>query len=277
MKKVIVTGSFDDLRSRDIRFLEEAAKLGAVHVLLWSDEIVSSLEKKTPKFPMEERFYLLRAIRYVSQVAPADPVERDAIPGVDQIRPEMWLVDERDDNAQKRAYCQSRGLAYRVVKEDDLKSFPAERVDAAANQAPDKQEGRKKVIVTGCFDWFHSGHVRFFEEVSARGDLYVVVGHDKNVRLLKGAGHPMFSQDKRRYMVQSIRHVKQALVSTGHGWLDAEPEIDRIKPDMYAVNEDGDKPEKRTFCEKHDLEYVVLKRTPKEGLPKRESTALRGF
>ena len=50
-------------------------------------------------------------------------------------------------------------------------------------------------------------------------------------------------------MVQaSIRYVKQALISTGHGWMDAEPEIERIKPDMYAVNEDGDKPEKRAFC-----------------------------
>jgi hypothetical protein len=46
---------------------------------------------------------------------------------------------------------------------------------------------------------------------------------------------------------------------------------------MYAVNEDGDKPEKRAYCAGHGLEYVILKRTPKEGLPRRESTHLRGF
>ena len=46
---------------------------------------------------------------------------------------------------------------------------------------------------------------------------------------------------------------------------------------MYAVNEDGDKPEKREFCEAHGMQYVVLKRTPKEGLPRRQSTDLRGF
>jgi len=105
----------------------------------------------------------------------------------------------------------------------------------------------------------------------------VVVGHDENVRLLKGEGHPMFTDRERRYVVQSIRYVKQALVSTGSGWMDAEPEIARIQPDVYAVNEDGDKPEKRAFCEQHGLEYLVLKRVPKEGLPKRESMALRGF
>ena len=87
----------------------------------------------------------------------------------------------------------------------------------------------------------------------------------------------MFSQDERRYMVQSIRFVKQAFISTGHGWMDAEPEVEKIKPDIYAVNEDGDKPEKRSFCERRGLEYVVLKRTPKEGLPRRVSTILRGI
>ena len=80
-----------------------------------------------------------------------------------------------------------------------------------------------------------------------------------------------------RYMVGSIRYVAQALISTGHGWLDAEPEIERLKPDIYAVNEDGDKPEKRTYCREHGIEYVVLKRLPKAGLPRRESTKMRGF
>jgi len=136
---------------------------------------------------------------------------------------------------------------------------------------------RKKVIVTGCYDWFHSGHVRFFEEVSAHGDLYVVVGHDANIRLLKGEGHPLVPQEERRYVCGSIKHVKQALISTGAGWLDADPEIQRLKPDTYAVNEDGDKGGKREYCEKLGIEYLVLKRTPAPGLPKRTSTDLRGF
>jgi hypothetical protein len=46
---------------------------------------------------------------------------------------------------------------------------------------------------------------------------------------------------------------------------------------MYAVNADGDKPEKREFCRTHGIQYVVLTRTPKEGLPRRQSTDLRGF
>lgn len=87
----------------------------------------------------------------------------------------------------------------------------------------------------------------------------------------------MFKQDERRYIAGSVRYVKQALISTGHGWLDAEPEIQQIKPDKYAVNEDGDKPVKREYCEANGIEYVVLKRLPKPGLTRRESTHLRGF
>ena len=136
---------------------------------------------------------------------------------------------------------------------------------------------RPSVIVTGCYDWLHSGHVRFFEEVAELGDLYVAVGNDANVRHLKGAGHPLQCQDERRYMVGAIRYVTQALITSGHGWMDAEPEIQRLKPDTYAVNEDGDVPEKRAFCQAHGLAYAVLKRTPKDGLSKRSSTDLRGF
>jgi cytidyltransferase-like protein len=133
------------------------------------------------------------------------------------------------------------------------------------------------VVVTGCYDCFHSGHVRFFEESSELGDLYVVIGSNANVRLLKGAGHPLLSEDERRYMAQSIRFVKQALVSSGNGWMDAEPEIEQIKPDFYVVNEDGDKPEKKEFCQEHGIKYMVLKRVPKPGLTARQSTVLRGF
>ena len=114
--------------------------------------------------------------------------------------------------------------------------------------------GRKKVIVTGCYDWLHSGHVRFFEEVAQLGELYVAVGHDANIRLLKGEGHPLRAGPAALHG-QAVR-CDQALITSGEGWMDAEPEIAALQPDIYAVNEDGDQPEKRQFCQEHGLEYV---------------------
>jgi len=268
-----VSGSFDNFRSQHVRLLEEASKLGELHVLLWPDEDACAVEGHPPVFPQEERFYLLETNRYVRTVRLAAGLsDRDTLPEAAGIAPDIWVVHDRSDNSRKQAYCRQHGIEYRVLKKEDLKGFPV--LPPAPHSA---RSARKRVIVTGCYDWFHSGHIRFFEEVSELGDLHVVVGHDANIKLLKGEGHPMFSQDERRYMVQSVRFVQQALISSGHGWMDAEPEIAVIKPDIYAVNEDGDVPEKRAFSKEHGIEYVVLKRIPKPGLPKRQSTALRGF
>ena len=134
-----------------------------------------------------------------------------------------------------------------------------------------------QVLVTGCDDWFHSGHVAFFEECAALGDLYVGVGSDATIEQLKGKGHPLYPQEQRRYIVSLCRFVKHAFISTGTGWLDAEPELKKIRPQIYVVNEDGDKPAKHAYCDVNGIEYRVLKRVPKQGLPARQSTALRGF
>jgi cytidyltransferase-like protein len=270
---IVVSGNFDNIGSRHVRFLEEAAKLGDVHVYLWSDQAVKTITGIDPKFPEAERKYLLESLRFVHRVWIADQIsDTDELPHITKFEPKVWVVFEDEDTPRKRGYCASHGIIFKTLKESALKGFPVSVVPNNNSVLPNK-----KVLVTGCFDWFHSGHVRFFEETARLGDLYVVVGHDENVRLLKGEGHPLFPAEERCYMAGAVRFVKQALISTGNGWMDAEPEIESIKPDIYAVNEDGDQPEKREFCEKHRLEYVVLKRVPAPGLPRRESTHLRGF
>jgi cytidyltransferase-like protein len=185
------------------------------------------------------------------------------------LKADVWADVAATASPARAAFARKNKIAWRVFKPDEWKGFPE------SAQLP--ASSRKKVIVTGSYDWFHSGHVRFFEEVSAYGDLYVIVGHDANIRLLKGEGHPLIPQDERRYIVGSIKFVKQALISTGEGWLDADPEIRRLKPDIYVVNEDGDKGDKREYCQKLGIKYLVLKRTPAPGLPRRSSTDLRGF
>ena len=186
------------------------------------------------------------------------------------LRADLWADVEAAASAAREKFAAENKIARRIFSADDLTGFPE---PPPMPSAP----GRKKIVATGCYDWFHSGHVRFTEEVSAYGDLYVIIGHDANIRLLKGEGHPLLPQEERRYVVGSIKFVKQALISSGEGWLDADPEIKKLKPDIYAVNEDGDKGGKREYCQQLGVEYLVLKRTPAPGLPRRSSTDLRGF
>lgn len=269
--QVVVSGSFDDLKSRDLRLLEEAAKLGSVAVLLWTDHAIQQITGKLPKFSLAERSYVLNAVRYVSRVIPLGGQARpDSLPEIPGLRPHIWADGESSANPAREEFCAAHKIAHRIFLANELKGFPE---PPPMPSAP----GRKKVVATGCYDWFHSGHVRFAEEASAYGDLYLCLGNDANVRLLKGEGHPLLSQEERRYVIGSIKYVKQALITTGTGWVDADPEIRRLQPDIYVVNEDGDKGGKREYCEKLGIEYLVLKRTPAPGLPPRSSTVLRGF
>lgn len=268
MKQVVISGKLDDVRTLQVRWLQEAARLGEVTVLLWTDALVERLTGAPPKFPLAERRYFVEALRYVTATGTIDaPHDPDTLPA--DVRPDIWVVCDRQVNDAKRAFAAAHRLELVHLPDTALTGYPL----------PDPQPptGRPKVLVTGCYDWFHSGHVRFFEEAAEHGELLVVVGADANVRLLKGEGHPMFSEDERRYLAASVRHVHTALVATGTGWLDAEPELERLRPSIYVVNEDGDKPEKAAYCAEHGLDYRVLRRLPKDGLPRRQSTDLRGF
>ena len=132
----------------------------------------------------------------------------------------------------------------------------------------------KKVMVSGCFDLLHAGHVAFFKTAAEYGDLYVCLGTDDNIQLLKHHA-PRFGEDERLYMVQAVRYVKEARLASGSGYLDYEPDMAELNPDVFIVNEDGDREEKRALCAKYGVEYLVLPRVPAEGLPARSSSAVK--
>ena len=132
----------------------------------------------------------------------------------------------------------------------------------------------KKVFVSGCYDLLHSGHVEFFRQASAYGSLYVGIGSDATILQLKGH-RTLYSENERLFMVKAIRYVQDAFINQGSGMMDFVPTVDFLKPDIFVVNEDGSRPEKEAFCKDRGIEYVVLKRTPQEGLEARSSTDIK--
>jgi cytidyltransferase-like protein len=129
----------------------------------------------------------------------------------------------------------------------------------------------KKVLVSGCYDLLHGGHVAFFKTAAAYGKLYVAIGRDDNLQLLKGK-KPFFSQEERLFIVRSIKFVEDAFISSGMGMLDFEPEMRKIKPDIFIVNHDGHSADKQKLCKEMGVEYLVLERIPEAGLPARSSS-----
>ena len=132
----------------------------------------------------------------------------------------------------------------------------------------------KKVFVSGCYDLLHSGHVEFFRQASQYGDLYVGIGSDQTILGYKH--HKTFYPEQERlFMVKSIKYVKDAYINQGDGIMDFVPTIDIVKPDIFVVNADGSSESKRQFCQERGIEYVVLQRTPADGLTARSSTDIK--
>ncbi|MCQ2084401.1 MAG: adenylyltransferase/cytidyltransferase family protein [Bacteroidaceae bacterium] len=132
----------------------------------------------------------------------------------------------------------------------------------------------KKVFVSGCYDLLHSGHVEFFRQASAYGDLYVGIGSDSTILHYKHH-RTVYPEQERLFMVKAIRYVKDAFINDGDGVMDFVNTVDRLKPDVFVVNADGASETKRLFCAERGIEYVVLDRIPADGLEARSSTGLK--
>ena len=132
----------------------------------------------------------------------------------------------------------------------------------------------KKVFVSGCYDLLHSGHVEFFRQASQLGDLYVGIGSDATILHYKNH-KTLYNERERLFMVQSIKYVKEAFINEGDGVMDFIPTVDAVRPDIFVVNADGSSKQKEDFCRDRGIEYVVLQRTPAEGLQARSSTDLK--
>ena len=266
---VVVEATLDNLKSDDVRFLEEASALGPLRVRVPSDALLTAQTGAAPMFPAAERLFLAESLRFVERAEVVDVPVAEALAEL-AAEGASLAVREEDADPDLGAAAAACGIALTVVT-------PAARAGFPVPDPPDPPSGAPRVVITGCYDWLHSGHIRFFMDAAAYGAVYAVVGSDRNVGLLKGPGHPLQREEERRYMVGAVKSVHRCLVSSGSGWMDAEPEIAWIRPTHYVVNEDGDQPEKREFCREHGIEYVVLERLPHAGLPARSSTSLRGF
>jgi rfaE bifunctional protein nucleotidyltransferase chain/domain len=93
------------------------------------------------------------------------------------------------------------------------------------------------VWTNGCFDVLHRGHIQLFEYARHMGDK-LIVGIDSDVKVAndKGPNRPINTQEDRKYLLESIRHIDEVKVFNSSAEL--EGFIKQINPDIMVIGSD---------------------------------------
>ena len=115
-KKVFVSGCFDLLHSGHIAFLREAAAYGDLYVALGSDKTVYSLKGRLPVNSEQERLYMMKAVTFVKGAfVSSGSGMLDFLPELDELKPDLFIVNEEGNTPDKQKLCEERGIEYKVL------------------------------------------------------------------------------------------------------------------------------------------------------------------
>lgn len=103
------------LASHAVAFFKEAAALGDVYVSVGNDANVTALKQK-PMFPEEERVYMVGSIRWVHKAFVAKGMGHDQGPDLDEVKPDIFFVNEDGHKESKAQQCAERGIEYMVAQ-----------------------------------------------------------------------------------------------------------------------------------------------------------------
>ena len=98
----------------------------------------------------------------------------------------------------------------------------------------------KVIFTNGCFAILHRMHIELFQFCKSKGDKVIVgLNSDSSVKNLKGEGRPIFTQDDRKFMLESLDCVDEVIIFDEDTPFEL---IKKIKPD-YIVKGGDYKPE----------------------------------
>ena len=97
-------------------------------------------------------------------------------------------------------------------------------------------KGKMIVFTNGCFDILHSGHVLYLEEAKRLGDVLVLgLNSDSSVKMLKGEGRPINSEEDRALVLAGLASVDYVIL-----FEDETPYnlIKKVQPDVLVKGGD---------------------------------------
>lgn len=100
-----------------------------------------------------------------------------------------------------------------------------------------KKIGKVTVLVGGCFDVLHPGHIIFLEKAKKAGDILIVLlESDQKIKKIKGVNRPVHNQKERAVVLKALKFVDSVVPLP---YIATEREYDKfvqkIKPDIIAV------------------------------------------
>lgn len=110
----------------------------------------------------------------------------------------------------------------------------------------------KTVLVGGCFDIIHWGHVVFLNKAkSLGGRLIVLLESDEKTKKLKGKTRPVHSQNQRKKMLLSLRSVDEVIcVPSSAKNKDYLRLVRKVNPKIIATTEGDPHMHHKDFCAK---------------------------
>ncbi|MBI5621061.1 adenylyltransferase/cytidyltransferase family protein [Candidatus Gottesmanbacteria bacterium] len=133
------------------------------------------------------------------------------------------------------------------------------------NESLNKNSKVRLVLVGGCFDLLHYGHIRFLEDAKKLGDrLVVALESDENVRRKKGDSRPIHTQAQRKAMLEALSCVDEVIalptMSSHQDYFDL---VVRIGPSIIAITQcDPVEANKRMQAAKIGAKLVVIPKVP---------------
>lgn len=103
--------------------------------------------------------------------------------------------------------------------------------------AKSKKLNKSIVLIGGCFDILHKGHIAFVKAAKKKGDkLFVMLESDETIRLTKGKNLPTHTHKKRASILSSLEDVDYVILLPR---LETDAEYDELifalKPDIIAI------------------------------------------
>ncbi len=118
-----------------------------------------------------------------------------------------------------------------------------------------------KVLVGGCFDILHFGHIHFLKSAKSLGNyLVVALESDANVKKLKGTQRPIHNQSQRKEALESLNFVDEVItLQEMKSDKDYEQLVIDVSPSILALTE-GDPmiEKKRSHAKKVNAKVVEI-------------------